>query len=62
MRKNLVFESALDICKKTFAYTNHTIMQEALEKWDIGLIKELLPRIYEIIKQIHNNFEEEKRI
>ncbi len=36
-------------------------MQEALEKWDIGLIKELLPRIYEIIKQIHNNFEEEKK-
>ena len=59
--EKLSFESALDICKKTFAYTNHTIMQEALEKWDIGLIKELLPRIYEIIKQIHNNFEEEKK-
>ena len=47
------FEKALGIAKKVFNYTNHTVMQEALEKWWIGLVEEVLPRIYEIIIQIN---------
>lgn len=49
------FEKALEMAKKIFNYTNHTVMQEALEKWWIGLVKELLPRIYEIIIQINES-------
>ncbi|MCR4888304.1 MAG: glycogen/starch/alpha-glucan phosphorylase [Ruminococcus sp.] len=47
------FEKALATAKKVFNYTNHTVMQEALEKWWIGLVEEVLPRIYEIIIQIN---------
>ena len=47
------FQKALSIAKKVFNYTNHTVMQEALEKWWIGLVEEVLPRIYEIIIQIN---------
>ena len=47
------FEKALEMAKKIFNYTNHTVMQEALEKWYIGLVEEVLPRIYEIIIQIN---------
>lgn len=47
------FAKALEIAKKVFNYTNHTVMQEALEKWWIGLVEDLLPRIYEIIIQIN---------
>lgn len=46
------FEQALSIAQKTFAYTNHTIMAEALEKWDISLIHSVVPRIAEIIRMI----------
>ena len=47
------FDKALAIAKKVFNYTNHTVMQEALEKWWVGLVEEVLPRIYEIIIQIN---------
>ncbi|MCQ2491265.1 MAG: glycogen/starch/alpha-glucan phosphorylase [Ruminococcus sp.] len=47
------FEKALDTAKRVFNYTNHTVMQEALEKWSTGLVEEVLPRIYEIIIQIN---------
>ncbi len=47
------FEKALETAKKVFNYTNHTVMQEALEKWWTGLVQEVLPRIYEIIIQIN---------
>lgn len=47
------FEKALDIAKKVFNYTNHTIMQEALEKWSCHLVESLLPRVYEIIIMIN---------
>lgn len=47
------FDKALETAKKVFNYTNHTVMQEALEKWWIGLVEDLLPRIYEIIIQIN---------
>ncbi|MCM1506524.1 MAG: glycogen/starch/alpha-glucan phosphorylase [Ruminococcus flavefaciens] len=49
------FDKALEIAKKVFNYTNHTVMQEALEKWWIGLVEEVLPRIYEIIIQINES-------
>ena len=46
------FEEALDIAQKTFAYTNHTVLGEALEKWDKNLIREILPEILTIIERI----------
>ena len=49
------YEKALEIAKKVFNYTNHTIMQEALEKWYSPLVEELLPRIYEIIIMINES-------
>lgn len=47
------FDKALETAKKVFNYTNHTVMQEALEKWWVGLVEDVLPRIYEIIIQIN---------
>ncbi|MBM7561759.1 glycogen/starch/alpha-glucan phosphorylase [Fusibacter tunisiensis] len=54
--ENLSFKRAWEISRKTFAYTNHTILQEALEKWWVGFYKELLPRIYELIEKIDKQF------
>ncbi|MBP5580065.1 MAG: glycogen/starch/alpha-glucan phosphorylase [Ruminococcus sp.] len=51
--EGFTFERALDTAKKIFNYTNHTVMQEALEKWRTDLVEELLPRIYAIIIQIN---------
>lgn len=50
--KGIGFDKALDMAKKIFNYTNHTVMQEALETWDTDLIEEVLPDIMPIIKQI----------
>lgn len=46
------FTEALDIARKSFVYTNHTIMAEALESWDIGLVQALMPDIVRIIKHM----------
>ena len=53
------FDDAWEMVKKTVAYTNHTILAEALEKWNEELIAKVLPRIYIIIKQINKRFIEE---
>ncbi len=50
------WEDAWEIVKATFAYTNHTIMAEALEKWDISIFRYLFPRIFEIVEGINNQF------
>ncbi|MGI6617246.1 MAG: glycogen/starch/alpha-glucan phosphorylase [Saccharofermentanales bacterium] len=55
------WEEAWSIVTKTFAFTNHTILQEALEKWDIEIFRFLFPRILEIIEKINKQFENEAR-
>ena len=50
------WDEAWDIVTHTCAYTNHTILAEALEKWPIEMMKNLLPRIYQIIEEIHRRF------
>ena len=47
------FSDAVEIARKTFAYTNHTIMPEALECWDAGQVKKILPEIYTILIKLH---------
>ncbi len=53
MLEGLSFDKAFDIAQRTFSYTNHTVMQEALEKWDVNLFRDLLPEIYDIIWRIN---------
>ncbi len=57
--RNVMFEDALAIAKQVFNYTNHTIMQEALEKWDMRLVRRLSPEIARIITAIHQAFQTE---
>lgn len=54
--EGLEWDEAWDVTTKTCAYTNHTIMAEALEKWPIELFSRLLPRIYQIVEEINRRF------
>ena len=57
--EDVTFKDAMDVAVETFAYTNHTILAEALEKWDVKLIKRVSPRIYNIIEVIDQRFVED---
>ena len=59
--EGLTWEEAWEVTTKTCAYTNHTIMAEALEKWPIDLFSKLLPRIYQIVQEIDRRFLQEVR-
>ena len=54
--EGLEWDEAWEITRKTCAYTNHTIMAEALEKWPIELFSRLLPRVYQIVEVIYRRF------
>jgi len=60
-QEDLGWEDAWGITIRVFAYTNHTIMAEALEKWPIDLFSANLPRIYKIIEEIDRRHQEELR-
>ena len=57
--EKLTWDEAWEVTGKACAYTNHTIMAEALEKWPIELFSRLLPRIYQIVEEINRRFVEE---
>ena len=54
--EGLGWDEAWEVTTKTCAYTNHTIMAEALEKWPIDLFSKLLPRVYQIVEEIDRRF------
>lgn len=54
--EELEWDEAWEITKRVISYTNHTIMAEAMERWNIHMIKELLPRIYMIIEEINKRY------
>lgn len=55
------WEKSWDIVTRTFAYTNHTVMAEALERWDITLFREMLPRIFQIVQEIDRRWNDRMR-
>ncbi len=59
--EGMVFEDAFKVAQKTFAYTNHTILPEALEKWRVELFKSVLPEVYRFIELINDRLVRELR-
>ncbi len=57
----VAFEDAFLIARDTFAYTNHTVMQEALEKWDLSLLSSVCPQIVSVIRKIDARFRREMK-
>ncbi|PKK40577.1 Glycogen phosphorylase [Clostridiaceae bacterium JG1575] len=57
--EGLSFEEAFEATFQTLSYTNHTILAEALEKWDMALFQEILPKMYELIEAIQNKWDRE---
>ena len=56
--EGLTWDEAIDIAERTFNYTNHTVMPEALERWQASILQRLLPRIYRIIETIDMKYRE----
>ena len=59
MKEGMTFEQAFDVAQKTFSYTNHTVMGEALEKWNLDLLRSVVPEIVDIIWMIENKLHAE---
>lgn len=57
--EGLDFDAAFDIAKNVFNYTNHTVMQEALEKWDLKIIRDTVPQVVDIIKKLDRKLKKE---
>jgi starch phosphorylase len=56
--EGLEWDQAWDITTRTIAYTNHTVLPEALEKWPISMMQSILPRVYMIIEEIDRRYRE----
>lgn len=61
-KEGLSFEESFEICKDIFNYTNHTVLPEALEKWEVDLIKKTVPEIYKVIVKINSNYKKDMQI
>jgi len=60
--EGLGWEESWDIVTKVFAYTNHTVMSEALEKWNVDMFKKILPRVYMIVDEINRRLMEQLNV